>query len=276
MSVELIQAELLRIWFTPALEGEEGVDAAARLSMKAEIERVSDLLTELWFSADYAWTTWNDADILTILRQWLPPGSPEESPFLQYAVPGQLTEFIAWLEPAIGQWAAQETQATTDRGIENSDYPRDPIPETRYYRWVDGEYLYSDEQDAPYVPGGAHWQSMDDRIGSQDLARPHYDPDTDRWRAPAGNGEYSYQNRETGQWERYHSDAAGWLPYDQASGTWFYQGQWRDDVPPAPPPGQPAALQRRAEALRRLFDAVPEARNLTPRQLHDAIAGARD
>lgn len=235
MPVELGQAELLKEWFTPVRDGEEGTDVADRLSMKADIERVGELLSELWFSADYAWTEWTDGDVLAVLQQWLPPDSAEELPFLQCAIPGKLAEFLIWLEPAIERWAAQETLATAEHGIENSEYERDPIPGTRYYRWVDGEYLYADVSDEPYVLDGGAWLSLAERIAAQDLTRPHYDSGTDRWRRPADDGEHEYQDRDDLVWERTdgsswlrkHSDAAGWLPHDKASGQWFYQGQWR-------------------------------------------------
>lgn len=247
MSAELSQARLMKEWFTPVSEGAQGVDVAERLSNKADIERVSDLLSELWFSADYAWTRWSDEDILAVLLQWLSRDSAEEVAFLQYAAPGKLPEFIVWLEPMIGQWAAQEEKDTARQGIDNPEYARDPIPGTHYYRWVEGEYLYSDDQNEPYVPGGAAWLSMDRRINAQDRAEPHYDPETDRWRRPAEGGVYEYQDRDDEAWERTdgaswlrkHSDAAGWLPYNKASGRWFYQGQWRDrdavGAPVAPP-----------------------------------------
>lgn len=239
MSVELSQAELVRQWFTPIPDGgagAEGADVADRLSMKNDIERISDLLAELWFSADYAWTGWSDSDVLAVLRQWLPSGTSDEAEFLRCATAGQLASLIGWLDRAIPRWQGAEAQATAERGIENPDYAHNPITGTRFYRWAAdrGEYLYSDEQDAPYVPGGPAWQSIDDRIAGQDPAKPHYDPGTDRWRRAAG-GVYEYQHRDDLEWERTdgaswlrkHSDAAGWLPYDKNSGTWFHEGRWQ-------------------------------------------------
>ncbi len=252
MSVELSQAELLREWFTPVREGAEGVDVADRLSVKADIERVSELLSELWFSADYAWTAWSDTDILAVLLQWLPAGADEEMPFLQLAVPGKLAEFIAWLEPVIGRLETQEALATAERGVENPGYARDPIPGTRYYRWAGGEYLYSDDQDHPYLPGDGAWLGMDDRIAAQDPASPHYDPGTDRWRRPAEGGVYEYQDRDDREWERSdgaswlrkHSDAAGWLPCDKVSGSWFSQSRWQawHEVAARAAPGPPSRV----------------------------------
>lgn len=239
MAVELSQAELVRQWFTPVPDGgvgAEGPDVADRQSMKNDIQRVSDLLAELWFSADYAWTGWSDGDVLAVMQQWLPPGTSDEAEFGRYATAGQLTSFIGWLDRAIPRWQGAEAQATAERGIENPDHAHNPITGTRFYRWAAdrGEYLYSDEQDAPYVAGGAAWRSIDDRIAGQDPARPHYDPGTDRWRRAAG-GVYEYQHRDDQQWERTdgtswlrkHSDAAGWLPYDKNSGTWFHEGRWQ-------------------------------------------------
>lgn len=239
MSVELSQAELVRQWFTPIPDGgagAEGADVADRLSMRNDIQRVGDLLSELWFSADYAWTQWSDADVLAVLRQWLPAGTGDEAEFGRYAIAGQLASFIGWLDRAIPRWQGEEAQATAERGIENPDYAHNPITGTRFYRWAAdrGEYLYSDEQDAPYVPGGEAWRSIDDRIAAQDPAQPHYDPGTDRWRRAAG-GVYEYQHRDDLEWERTdgtswlrkHSDAAGWLPYDKNSDTWFHEDRWR-------------------------------------------------
>ncbi len=235
MSVELSHAALLKQWFTPAAEGEPGVDVADRLSMKMDLERVRDLLAELWFSADYAWVGWSEADILTVLQQWLPPESPDEPPFLQCAIQGKLAEFLTWIESAMLRWEAEEAEATADSGLENPEYERDPIEGTRFYRWANGEYLYSDDQYEPYQHEGPAWLNLDDRIAAQDLTRPHYDPDTDRWRRSAADGEHEYQDRADGFWERsdgeswlrMHSEAAGWLPYDKGSRTWFYGDDWR-------------------------------------------------
>jgi hypothetical protein len=237
MSVELSQAELLRQWFTPIAEGAEvaeGADVADRLSRKEDVKRVGELLAELWFSGDYSWTQWSDADVLTVLQQWL-QGSEDEAEFQQNAVPGQLADFIAWVDRTIPQWQAQEAEATTERGIENPDHGRDPISGTHYYRWAPDreEYLYSDDQDAPYEPGGTAWQSMDDRVATQDPTQSHYDPSTDRWRRPA-EGTYEYQDRDDREWERTDGTSwlrkhniAGWLPYDKGSDQWFHQSQWR-------------------------------------------------
>jgi hypothetical protein len=248
MSVELGQAKLLRQWFTPVGEGGEETDVPDRTSMSGDIEQVSGLLAELWFSADYAWTQWSDDDVLTVLRQWL-DGSDEEAGFREYAVAGHLAEFIDWLKPAIVRWQAQEAQASAEQAIENADYDRDPITGTRYYRWVQdrAEYLYADNPAEPYVPDGTGWLTMDERIEAQDPTQPHYDPSTGRWRRPAAEGGvYEYQHRGDKAWERTdgsswlreHSKAAGWLPYDKDSGLWFYQNQWRADheitTPPRP------------------------------------------
>jgi hypothetical protein len=241
MSVDLAQAQLLKQWFAP--EGEGEVDAAARQSMSGDIREVSQLLAELWFSADYAWVQWSDDDVRTVLLQWLPDGSAEETQFTQYAVAGELEDFLGWLKPRIVEWQKAEAQATEKGGIENPDYARDPIPGTRYYRWAAEreEYLYADNPAEPYVPGDAGWLTMDERIRAQDKTQPHYDPGTDRWRQHLGGEEYSYQNRQSGHWERYHSDPVGWLPYDQPSDTWLYRDEWRAyheiAAPGAPVPG---------------------------------------
>jgi hypothetical protein len=121
--------------------------------------------------------------------------------------------------------------------------------------------VWPDEQNPAAFRDGAGNTYLHGELQAQAKADPaaqQFDKETGRWRRRnEPDGEFEYYHSNDGVWERsrqnlwhrYHQDAAQWLPYDEPSQTWLYQGEWHsyDDVttlarpgPASPVPVSPA------------------------------------
>jgi hypothetical protein len=90
---------------------------------------------------------------------------------------------------------------------------------------------------APAERGETHPGTYrDDEGDAHDPSEQRFDETTGRWRRLAEQGdEYEYFHSEANVWERvrddrwhrFHDGVRQWLAYDEASGTWLENNQWR-------------------------------------------------
>lgn len=311
-------------------EGLDGDDHEVKLKRAAiarnrsphDAEAAHDALAVLAFSGYWDWCEYDDDDwARNCLGQVL---DDDQSGFLASALDGagliDLTTAIelmagpyrsAWQQAADAE-AAQPGSEVTAAGLvpaenlESWKYSR--TPGTRYYIFQEGQYLYSDDKDAP-LAGWATAEARDDQAAAR----------ATEWESGSGVFYTDYENpalvggvthvfgrSKDGPWvltrqqaeqllvtsrqssggatgaggsvEPYFS-TGHFTKYDNGSyffgatadtATWYptYQ-ELLDSLA-----GRATPAADGAEALRRLLEAVPEARGLTEQELADAIIAA--
>jgi hypothetical protein len=298
--------------------------AVARNRNPHDVEAAHEALTALAFDGYQDWCEYDDDDwtrnclgqVLDADQSGLLITTLEEAGLIDLTTAIELMAGpyrTAWQRAAENE-ATESGNAATAHGlipgenVESWTYSR--TPGTRYYIFTGGQYLYSDDKDAP-LRGWATAQARDDeaalratewetgsrvfyttyanpahvggveyvfgrsKYGPWTLTRSQAQKALDEYRRSQGPGGVAGAGRpiepyyDTGHFTRYGN---GTYTFGESANATTWYSTYAELLDALAARTAPAVTTAEAEALRKLLEAVPEARDLSADDLAEAIA----